>query len=100
MNARLFLTLLLTQTILLASCESKNQAVEPAIESVLSKSTPEARKAEVRRVIRAACPTLLTDDELEWAAQYVEENRSKGAVWLAGRLWKMNAETKICRGAK
>lgn len=99
MIARQFLILPLIPTIWLAACDSRNPAPLAAVAGVLSRPTPEARKVEVARVIRAACPTPLTDDELEWAAQFVEENRGKGAAWIAGRLWKMNAESKICRGA-
>jgi membrane-bound ClpP family serine protease len=98
MIARPFLILPLILTISLASCADNGQAPVAAVAGVLSKGTPAARRAEVTRLIRAACPTQLTNDELEWAAQFVEENRTKGAVWLSGRLWKMNAETRICRG--
>jgi hypothetical protein len=84
----------------LGACNDIGQAPLAAIESVLSQPTPETRKAELVRQVRAICPTPLSNDELEWAAQYVEENREKGAVWLAGRLWEMNKETKICRGMK
>ncbi|MCX7898523.1 MAG: hypothetical protein N2444_00270 [Methylocystis sp.] len=42
----------------------------------------------------------MSDDEIEWAAQFVEENRTKGAVWVAGRLLQFHRETKICRGLK
>lgn len=101
MTARLFLMPPMILTMLLASCDDRSQApAAVAVAGVLSKSTPEARRAEVVRVIRAACPTPLTDDELEWAAQFVEENRSKGAVWIAGVLWKKNEEIKRCRGIR
>jgi hypothetical protein len=69
-----------------------------AVESVLSKPTPAARRAEVQRVIRAVCPTPLSDDELEWASQFVEENRTKGAAWIVGVLWEKNAQILKCRG--
>jgi hypothetical protein len=100
MTARLFLTLPLILMTLLASCADKNQEPAASVASVLSKPTPQARKAEVVRVVRAVCPNKLTDDELEWIAQFVEQNRSAGAAYVAGRLWKMNAETINCRGAK
>jgi type IV pilus biogenesis protein CpaD/CtpE len=100
MNARLFLTPLLILMTSLASCADKSQEPVGAVESVLSKGTPAARKAEVIRIIRAACPNRLTDDEAEWVAQFVEGNRSAGAIYVAGLLWKMNAETIKCRGAK
>jgi hypothetical protein len=100
MSGRLFLTLPLILTILLASCEDRNQAPVAAVASVLGEKTPEARKGAVIRAVKAICATPLTDDELEWVAQFVEENRSAGAVYVAGRLWKMNDETLHCRGAK
>lgn len=99
MSARPLMILLPILTILLASCDGQEQAVG-AIESVLSEKTPEARKAAVVRQIKAVCPVPLSADEAEWAAQFVEENRSKGAVYIAGLLWKMNAESRLCRGMK
>lgn len=98
MSGRLFLFLPMILTMSLASCDDKSQAPAAAVGAVLSKGTREARRAEVVRIIRAACPTPLTDDELEWASQFVEENRSKGAVWIAGVLWTKNEEIRRCRG--
>lgn len=99
MSVRPLMMLLLMPTILLASCDGPGQAIG-AIESVLSEKTPEARKAAVVKSIKAVCPVPLSADEAEWAAQFVEENRSKGAVYVAGLLWKMNAESRLCRGMK
>jgi len=70
----------------------------PAVEKIVSKPTPDARKAEIKRQLAAVCPVALTDIELETAAQIVETERSKGVVWLAKRLLKLNRETKKCRG--
>lgn len=71
-------------------------ATEPpparAVVAALSERTPAARKASVRRQLAALCPTPLSDDELEWAAQFVEGTRSKGAAWVTGRLLKMHRE--------
>lgn len=99
MSVRPLMMLLPILTILLASCDGPGQAIG-AIESVLSEKTPEARKAAVVKRIKAVCPVPLSADEAEWAAQFVEENRSKGAVYVAGLLWKMNAESRLCRGMK
>lgn len=99
MSVRPLMILLPILMISLASCDDKAAPVA-AIESVLSKPTPDARKSEVVRQIKAVCPTPLSAYEVEWAAQFVEENRSKGAVYIAGLLWKMNAETRLCRGLK
>ena len=86
-------------TISLASCGPNDPVPAQAVGVVLSERAPAARKAAIRRQLAALCPTPLLDDELEWTAAFVEENRSKGAVWIAGRLLKMHRETKICRGA-
>lgn len=98
MRAQTFWLLLLTLTISLASCAPNDSQPAQAIAAVLSEPTPAARKRIIHRQLAAICPTPLTDDELEWAAQFVEENRSKGAAWIAGRLLRMQRETKICRG--
>jgi len=103
MRAPVCLLLLSISTPLLTSCDESNQpkaraVVLPHVAAVLSEKTPAARKAAIRRHIAAVCPTPLSDDELEWAAEVVEENRSKGVGWLAGRVLKMNRETRICRG--
>jgi hypothetical protein len=84
----------------LGACNNTGQAPLGAMESILSKPTPETRKAELHRQTKALCPVPLSNDELEWTAQYVEENRDKGAVWIVGRLWEMNKESRICRGLK
>lgn len=102
MSARKFLPLLMIQTLLLASCGQSGQpalaVVTPRVSAVLSKETAQARRAEIRRQLAAVCPAPLADDELEWVAEFVEENRSKGAIWISGRLFEMHRETKVCRG--
>lgn len=101
MSARLFLIPLMMLTSLLSSCDQRNPplaVLSVQVQAGLASPTPEARKAAIKKQISAVCPTALTDDELEFAAQFVETNRSKGAVWLAGRLLKMHRETKKCRG--
>jgi hypothetical protein len=102
-RARLSLPLLLIPTLWLASCGSSEETkarvvVLPRVGTALSEPTPAARKATIRAQLAALCPTPLSGDELEWAAEFVEENRSKGAVWLTGRLLKMHRESQICRG--
>lgn len=99
-------TFLIVPTILtlsLGACETKSPpplaALVPQVQGAVSENTPAARKAAIRRQIAAVCPRALTDDELDRAAQFVETNRSKGAVWIAGRLLRFHRETKICRGA-
>lgn len=97
-HARTFRLLLLILTISLASCAPNDPQPAQVIAAVLSEPMPAARKSVIHRQLAAICPTPLTDDELEWAAQFIEENRSKGAAWIAGRLLRMQRETKICRG--
>jgi len=97
-RARAFRLLLLIPMTLLASCAPSDPPPARAVAAVLSEGAPSARKAAIRRQLAAICPTPLSDDELEWAAQFVEENRSKGAVWITGRLLTMHRETRICRG--
>lgn len=98
-RARGLRLLLLILTISLANCAPSEPPPARAVVAVLSEKTPATRKAAIRRQLAALCPTPLSEDELEWAAQFVEENQSKGAVWITGRLLKMHRETKICRGA-
>ena len=85
----------------LGACNNTSQApFVSAIEDILSAPTPESRKEKIIKNYRAACPTPLSNDELEFVAQFVEENRSRGAVYVAGKLWHMNEETHKCRGKK
>lgn len=99
-----FLIVLPILTSFLASCAPNDRpplaVVKVHAASVLSKSTPAERRAEIRRQLAALCPNTLSDDELGWAADVVEENRNKGVDWLAGRLLKMHREAKVCRGGK
>lgn len=98
MRARIFLILPMILTPLLASCDGANQPVA-AVRTVLNRSTPAARKAEIRRQLAPICPAPLSDDDLERAAQFIESNRTNGAAWIVRRLSKMDAETRVCRGS-
>lgn len=104
MSARPFRPLLMIPMLLLGSCAPSDPpplaVVTPRLASVISEATPKARRAEIRRQLAALCPSPLTDAELERAAQFVETHRSRGAVWIAGRLSRMDDEARICRGAK
>jgi hypothetical protein len=102
-RARACRTLLLIPTLLLASCAPSDETparavILPRVSAVLSEQSPAARKAAIRAQLAVICPKPLSDDELEWAAAFVETNQSKGATWIAGRLLRMHRETKICRG--
>jgi hypothetical protein len=68
-------------------------------------SSPPGTRAErivyIRKVIARACPSILTDAELERAAMFVLSHKSDAeAVWITGRLDKMDLETRVCRGVK
>lgn len=89
--------------LLLANCASSDwsgprAAAPPPAVTVRSEQGPAARKAAIRAQLAALCPTPLSDDELAWAADFVEAHRSRGAVWIAGRLLRMHRETRLCRG--
>lgn len=90
-HGRVFPPLLTILTLLLASCAANDP---PDLRATVAASS----KAAIKAQLAALCPTPLTDDELERAAQFVEENRTKGAVWVTGRLLRMHRETRICRG--
>jgi hypothetical protein len=87
-------------TPLLASCDGERAPATAAVRTVLAQDSPTARKAEIRLQLAALCPAPLGDDELERAAIYVEAHRDKGAIWIVGRLSRMDAETRICRNMK
>jgi hypothetical protein len=87
-------------TPLLASCEAERAPPAAAVRRVLAQNTPAARKAEIRRQLVALCPTPLSDDDLERAAAYVESHRNKGAIWIVGRLSRMDSESRVCRNVK
>ena len=102
-RARARRTLLLILALLLASCAPNDETpatavILPRVNGVLSERVPAARKAAIRAQLAAICPRPLWDDELEWAAEFVEATQSKGATWIAGRLLRMHRETNICRG--
>jgi hypothetical protein len=102
-RARACRILLLIPTLSLASCAATDETparavILPRVGAVLSEPTPAARKAMIRAQLAVVCPTPLSDDELEWAAEFVEANQNKGAAWIAGRLLRMHREARICRG--
>lgn len=67
-----------------------------------AKSLPPAeRRIVIKKALSRVCPVPLTNAELERAAVYVEMNAaSLESLWLVGRLDRMDAETRICRGQK
>lgn len=90
--------LIFAAALALSACNNPAPAPVAAIESILGQPTPELRKEATIKKIKAVCPVPLTNDELEWTAQFVEENRSRGAAWIAGKLWEKNEEIRKCRG--
>lgn len=62
---------------------------------------PAERRAVIKTKLARICPVPLSDAELERAAIYVELNAaSLESQWLVGRLDRMDAEARVCRGAK
>lgn len=60
---------------------------------------PAERRIVIRKALARVCPAPLSDAELERAARYVEMNAaSLESQWIVGRLDRMDAETRICRG--
>lgn len=85
--------------ILLPGCAPDDPA-RAALDTVRS-LPPVERRAAIKRTLARVCPVPLTDSELERAAVYVELNAaSLESQWLVGRLDRMDAETRVCRGQK
>jgi hypothetical protein len=59
-----------------------------AVNAVLSKPTPAARKAEIGRQVALMCNMALSDGDLDKAAAFIETNRGKGAAWVADQIRK------------
>ena len=80
----------------LPGCEQGN----PAIVLATAKSLPANKRATyIKKQIAKACPVPLTDEELDRAADYVLSHAlDLEAVWVVGKLDRMDAETRICRG--
>ena len=86
-------------TTLLAGCVSANQQEGPIIST--TGGTRAERIVYIRKVIARACPSPLKDAELERAATFVLAHKADAeAVWITGRLDKMDVETRICRSVK
>lgn len=84
--------------IFLAGCASGSQE-GPVIGA--THATRTERIKYIRQVIARACPSPLNNEELERAAKFVLSHRSDvEAVWVTGRLDKMDLETRVCRGRK
>jgi hypothetical protein len=75
---------------------------KPGVVLATAKSLPPTKRvAYIKKQIAKACPVPLTDEELDRAANYVMFHASDlESVWLTGRLDRMDAETRICRGMK
>lgn len=78
------------------------EGLEPRAALVTARNLPPVeRRLIIKRTLSRICPAPLSDAELERAASYVEANASSlEAQWIAGRLDRMDAETRICRGMK
>lgn len=92
---------LITLTILtpwLAACEPERPPPVAAIRAIQGKTTPEARRAEIKRQLSHFCPVPLSDDALERAARYVETHRDKDALGIVNELSRLDVEARVCRG--
>jgi hypothetical protein len=94
---RLFSLMMLTSS--LAGCASVSQQEGPVIGA--THSTRAERIRYIKQVVARVCPAPLNDNELERAAKFVLAHKADAeAVWITGRLDKMDVETRICRGVK
>lgn len=59
-----------------------------AVNAVLSRPTPDARKAEIGRQVAHLCNMSLSDSDLSRASALIEANRAKGATWVADQIKK------------
>ena len=86
--------------ILLPGCAPDD--LTPRVALATARSLPPAeRRIVIKKALSRVCPVPLTNAELERAAVYVEMNAaSLESQWLVGRLDRMDAETRICRGIK
>lgn len=83
-------SLLLTGPILLTSCNSQQQSVVQTLAS--------GDRSKIKKALGRICPRPLTNDEVNWVLDVVEESKSKGVDWLASRLAYMNKQTHACKG--
>lgn len=97
MNARMWLLAALLLTSLPGCAPDEPRAVLDTVKGL----PPAERRAVIKTKLARICPVPLTDAELERAAAYVELNAaSLESQWLVGRLDRMDAEARVCRGAK
>lgn len=83
-------SLLLIGPSLLTSCNDQQQL---AVQTLAS-----GDRSKIIKTLGRICPRQLTDDEINWVMDVVEESKSKGVDWLAGRLVYMNNQTRACKG--
>lgn len=98
MRAAVYLLALTILTPWLAACAPERPPPIAAIQAINGKTTPEARRAEIRRQLSRICPVPLSDDALERAARYIETHRDKDAVAIVNALSRLDAEARVCRG--
>lgn len=75
-------------TALSASSATAKPSSVAAINAVLSRPTPTARKAEIGRQVASMCNLSLSESDLSRASAFIEANRSKGAHWVADQISK------------
>jgi len=97
MRVRLFL-MALTLPISLAGC-APDEAT--AVLTTIRTAPPGTRRAAIKRSLARICPAPMSNDDLERAADFVEQRAlDPEAVWVVRRLDRMDIETRICRGVK
>ena len=92
MRLAAFRSLPLIAALYLTSCNDQAQLVAQTLAS------GDRSKAQIKKTLGRICPRPLTDDEVNWVADVVEESKSRGVDWLAGRLVFMNKQTRACKG--
>lgn len=64
---------------------AKASAVE-AVNAVLARPNPVARKVEIGRQVARMCNMSLSDEQLARASAFIESHRARGAVWVADQI--------------
>lgn len=91
-------TLVLTALMLsLPSCAPVPPASPPvAVVAPARDFTPDDRRAEIRRQLRAICPQPMTSGDLTRAADALEAHPD--ILWMVRRLDLFDRQSRICRG--
>ncbi len=100
MRAPIFLLFPLMASLSLASCAGKPPPSAPVAAVRVGADVAAAqRRAEIRRQMAPACPRVMTADELDALAAFVEKHAAEPDVVasVAARV-RANNEARACRG--